>query len=49
MPDVEGSRHLGLGLPLTLAQEQFSKAFILALAALAGCGLAPVRDHSETH
>ncbi len=40
MSDVEKPHHLGLGLPLTLAQEQFSKAFILAIAALAGCGAA---------
>jgi Domain of unknown function (DUF4365) len=40
MSDAAGAHHLGLGLPLTLAQEQFSKAFILALAALAGCGAA---------
>ena len=38
MADPAGRHHLGLGLPMTLAQEQFSKAFILALAALAGCG-----------
>ena len=30
----------GLGLSLSHAQEQFSKAFILALAALAGCAAA---------
>ncbi len=40
MSDVEKPHHLGLGLPRTLAQEQFSKAFILAIAALAGCGAA---------
>ena len=45
MAEVEGPHHLGLGLSLTLAQEQFSKAFILALAALAGCvAAAPVPD-----
>lgn len=31
------THHWGLGLPLTLAQEQFSRAFIRALAAHAGC------------
>ncbi len=40
MSDATGPHYLGLGLPLTLAQEQFSKAFILATAALAGCGAA---------
>ena len=35
MSDPTNPHQLGLGLPLT--QEQFSKAFILALAALAGC------------
>lgn len=40
MPDVDSPHHLGLGLPLALAHEQFSKAFILATAALAGCGAA---------
>ena len=32
MSDFAGPHHLGLGLPLTLAQEQFSKAFILSIA-----------------
>jgi hypothetical protein len=40
MSDIARPQHLGLGLPITLAQEQFSKAFILALAALAGCAAA---------
>jgi hypothetical protein len=40
LSDVAGTHHLGLGLPLTLAQEQFSKAFILSIASLAGCGAA---------
>jgi hypothetical protein len=40
MSDFTGPHHLGLGLPLTLAQEQFSKAFILSIASLAGCGAA---------
>ena len=40
MSDFAGPQHLGLGLPLTLAQEQFSKAFILSIASLAGCGAA---------
>ncbi len=40
MSNVAGPHYLGLGLPLTLAQEQFSNAFILAIAALAGCGAA---------
>jgi hypothetical protein len=40
MPDVDSPRRLGLGLPPALAQEQFSKAFILALAAVAGCSAA---------
>ena len=40
MSDFAGPHHLGLGLPLTLAQEQFSKAFILLIASLAGCGAA---------
>ena len=40
MSDIAGPQHLGLGLPLTLAQEQFSKAFILSIASLAGCGAA---------
>ena len=34
MSDFAGPQYLGLGLPLTLAQEQFSKAFILSIAAL---------------
>ena len=40
MSDAMATHHLGLGLPLTSAQEQFSEAFILAIAALAGCGAA---------
>ncbi len=31
---------LGLGLSMSHAQEQFSKAFVLAVAALAGCSAA---------
>lgn len=33
-------RALGLGLSISHAQEQFSKAFVLAVAALAGCSAA---------
>ena len=40
MSDPDRPHHLGLGLAVALAQEQFSKAFILALAALAGCAAA---------
>lgn len=39
---------VGLGLSLTAAQEQFSKAFVLAVAALAGCAAAEPRpDHDS--
>lgn len=39
---------VGLGLSLTAAQEQFSKAFVLAVTALAGCAAAEPRpDHDS--
>lgn len=39
---------VGLGLSLSAAQEQFSKAFVLAVAALAGCAAAEPRpDHDS--
>lgn len=39
MPDSP-PRMLGLGLSMSHAQEQFSKAFVLAVAALASCSVA---------
>jgi hypothetical protein len=45
MSDANSPQPLGLGLSLSHAQEQFSKAFILAVASLAGCSAAvPVPD-----
>lgn len=39
---------LPLGMPLTAAQEQFSKAFVTAVASLAGCAAAePWPDHDS--
>ena len=40
MSDTDAPRFVGLGLSLTAAQEQFSKAFIMAVASLAGCSIA---------
>ena len=48
MSDFAGPQYLGLGLPLTLAQEQFSKAFILSIASLAGCGGRCTRGPTST-
>ena len=48
MSDVPAREALGLGLSLTLAQEQFSKAFILAVAALAGCSAAEPRPDVDS-
>lgn len=48
MPDESTPLVLPLGLSITAAQEQFSKAFITAVASLAGCAAAEPRpDHDS--
>ena len=48
MSDIGRKRHIGLGLSLTAAQEQFSKAFILAVASSAGCSVAEPRPDDDS-
>jgi hypothetical protein len=48
MSDIGTTRHIGLGLSLTAAQEQFSKAFIVATASLAGCSIAEPRPDDDS-
>jgi hypothetical protein len=48
MSDPGAKRHIGLGLSLTAAQEQFSKAFILATASMAGCSVAEPRPDDDS-
>ena len=48
MSDIGTKRHIGLGLSLTAAQEQFSKAFILATASLAGCSVAEPKPDDDS-
>ena len=48
MIDTGASQFLGLGLSLAAAQEQFSKAFIMAAASLAGCSVAEPRPDDDS-
>ncbi len=48
MPDNGVAPTLPLGLTLTAAQEQFSKAFIMAVASLAGCAAAEPRPDEDS-
>jgi hypothetical protein len=48
MSDTRAPQHLGLGLSFTAAQEQFSKAFIMAAASLAGCSVAEPRPDDDS-
>jgi hypothetical protein len=48
MSDIGTKRHIGLGLSVSAAQEQFSKAFILAMASLAGCSVAEPKPDDDS-
>jgi hypothetical protein len=48
MPDDSVNSALPLGLALTAAQEQFSKAFVMAVASLAGCAAAEPRPDDDS-
>jgi len=48
MSDIGTKWHVGLGLSLTAAQEQFSKAFILATASLAGCSVTEPKPDDDS-
>jgi hypothetical protein len=48
MSDIGTKRHIGLGLSVSAAQEQFSKAFILATASLAGCSVAEPKPDDDS-
>lgn len=48
MPEPGLAQHLELGLSLTSAQEQFSKAFVIAVASLAGCSVAEPRPDDDS-
>jgi len=48
MSDIGTKWHIGLGLSVSAAQEQFSKAFILALASLAGCSVAEPKPDDDS-
>ncbi len=44
----EAARQIGLGLDVSHAQEQFSKAFIMAVASAAGCSAAEPSPDSDS-
>jgi hypothetical protein len=48
MSDIGTKRHIGLGLSVSAAQEQVSKAFILAMASLAGCSVAEPKPDDDS-
>lgn len=48
MPDESVASVLPLGLTLTAAQEQFSKAFVMAVASRAGCAAAEPRPDDDS-
>lgn len=48
MSETGAKPALPLGLGLTAAQEQFSKAFVLAVASLAGCAAAEPRPDDDS-
>jgi hypothetical protein len=48
MSDIGTKWHIGLGLSVSAAQEQFSKAFILAMASLAGCSVAEPKPDDDS-
>lgn len=48
MSDIGTKRYIGLGLSHAAAQEQFSKAFILATASMAGCSVAEPKPDDDS-
>jgi hypothetical protein len=48
MTEPTSPQSLGLGLNLSHAQEQFSKAFVLAVAALAGCSVSEPKPDDDS-
>jgi hypothetical protein len=48
MNDIRTKRHTGLGLSLAAAQEQFSKACVLATVSLAGCLVAEPKPDDDS-
>jgi len=48
MGDIRTKRHVGFGLSLAAAQEQFSKACVLVTVLLAGCSVAEPKPDGDS-